>query len=365
MTVLKNTLLGTPRALPFPETSSQENSLQAKIPFTRGEILHGRILKVLAEGEVLMSARGRTFQAYTESPLAIGGSHQFQVEAVGETIVLRRLGGERMERLSPLRLWASSRMDREELSKILAELAALRDSKSFPQGIRSLLQKLGSLFPTLVYEGPTKSGEKWIYQCLLASGLFWEHKILRHLLGARGNQGKIPFMRDLKGALLSLLKECDAGSEDFTQVGPLMQKIEKALTLLEQDQFLNLLTLREGWGWSWLIPGDGSGGLRKAEVFGKRSSGGNGYHLFMCLDLSVLGKLDTEVFLMGPSVDIRFILEDEEKASMASENVKWIETGLKAAGLSLSRAAFEVREGSGGIPPLFDAAGTTSIHVVI
>ena len=364
MTVLKHTLLGTPRAHPSPEISSRENPLQAKIPFTRGEILHGRILKVLAEGEVLISTRGKTFQAYTESPMAMGESHRFQVETVGATIVLRRLGGERIEKLSPLRLWASSRMGREELSRILGELAALRDSKSFPQGLRSLLQNLSSLLPTLVYEGPTKSGEKWIYQCLLASGLFWEHKILRTLLGAKAGQGKMPFTRDLKGILLALLKECDAGSEDFAQAGPLMQRIEQALTLLEQDQFLNLLTLREGWGWSWLIPGDRSGELRKAEVFGKRSSVGNGYHLFMCLDLSILGKLDTDVFLMGPSVDIRFILEDEEKATMASESVKWIETGLRAVGLNLSRVAFEVRNGRSEIPPLFDVAGTTSIHVV-
>jgi hypothetical protein len=229
------------------------------------------------------------------------------------------------------------------MGTILAELASAHRLKGLSQSSRQALEGLRHLLPTVIFKNPQQAGNEWLARGIAASGMFWENKLTHHILTREGRPLTPLAAQDLKGTLLVLLAALKKEFSSQSKVESLIGQVNEVLHLIENDQTLNSMALRNGWGWYYLIPGLPETGLRQAEVFGRRLQSEEGFHLHIYLDLTALGKMDVTLFLAESRVSIHIRMDDAQKADFVSENLKYLESSINAKGLSVGALQCEVR----------------------
>lgn len=348
-----------------PTTGPEKRVSQRGLNFRVGDIFSGRVVRRYSGGDVIVSARGRQFRASTVLDLGEGEKHTFQVKSSGEGIELKVLDGEVLRGQSPLQLWASSRMARDRLITILSDLAASRNMKNLPPEAGTALRDLSRHFPTMVYREPSAEGARWLTSALLGSGLFLENKVARCLLGEKPRPWKKILSEDLKGLLLTLEQTMSGGEPELKPWDPLLLKIREALHLIEQEQMLNLCSLKEGVGWFWFIPGLKENGLTRAEVFAGRDPSQEGIRFSLFLELSRLGAMEAEIFAVASHVDVKIWLDEEKKADFVNRHLPLLAEALQESGMRPASLSCGVRERT-DLNPFGDGRwAVPSIHVVI
>ena len=68
---------------PLPQHTIPNNPFQADLKFKPGEILKGTVIRKFPGGELLVSAEGKQFRAYTALNLIEGDRQYFQVKTLG------------------------------------------------------------------------------------------------------------------------------------------------------------------------------------------------------------------------------------------------------------------------------------------
>ena len=228
------------------QSTKIQNPLLRELNLKAGDIFKGTVLQKFPQGEVFISAQGQQFRAYTGLNLNEKGEHHFQVRSLGTTIELKVLDGVISKSASPLQLWASGRVTRDQLSNILQTLSGTHTLKGLTPSSREALRGLSQLTPSIIFGDQGADTKMWVSRFLAGSGLFWESKVVRCLLGDKTTTWKALMSRDLKGTLLSLLKTLQAEKQDGEQLKKIVADVEQAIHLIEEDQILNLSSMREG-----------------------------------------------------------------------------------------------------------------------
>jgi hypothetical protein len=334
-------------------------------PFKPGQRITGNLLGTLEDGRVIVSSEGKAFAAVTQTPLAQGVPHRFQVVSTTPRIHLKVLGKETLDTPSSLQIWNSTRGLKERLAGIFKEITEFTDRKDLPQGARSPLEALAKVLSEVLYS-PDKADGGRLFRVLASCGIFWEQKVAAHLLRKTlsGPQG-FELEGDLKGALLSLLKGLEGESAGGKGIESLMERLRDLLQMVEKDQQLNLALLREGLGGYGFIPGEGEKGFRKGELFLRKGGNPEGLFLSLSLDFTSLGRMDVNLSLIESSLDIHFFMEDEASALLVRENLSFLEGVLRGTGLEVRGLTCGIRDPEGVLPfPSGDAA-SSSIHVIM
>ena len=139
-------------------------------------------------------------------------------------------------------------MTRDQLVGILEKLSHAPTLKDLPESSKQALQRLAQLTPSLIFNNKIADPQAWISRFLTGSGLFWENKVVRYLRGNRASSWKTIQANDLKGTLLFLLRTCQSEKSGKAALNEIIADIEQALYLIEEDQVLNLSSIREGMG---------------------------------------------------------------------------------------------------------------------
>ena len=344
----------------------QKIPFQAEGKFRPGEIFRGAVIQKYPGGEVLVSAKGKQFLAHTKLHITEGDRYDFQVKSMGTRIELKVLSGEGLKLQSPIHIWASNRLARDKLANILLELSKAQNLKGLTPGSRQVFRALSQHFPALVYSKPGNDDILWLSRNLMGSGLFWEKRIARHLLGEKSKPWKKLSVSDIKGILLSLAKNLKVEEQDHHSES-LAHKIKQALTLIEQNQFQNLSSIREGLGWFWFIPGLAEGGIRKAEVFIKKKETGKKIDFSMFIDFTRLGQMEVSVSIVESLIGVHILVEDGEKAEIVNRNLQLLKTSLENAGMVPGSISCDIKENqASGIIPFSDGEiPARVIHLVI
>ncbi|MBW2609903.1 MAG: hypothetical protein JRC68_06130 [Deltaproteobacteria bacterium] len=349
------------------QRTALNSHLQADLKFKPGEILKGTVIQKFPGGEVLIAAKGKLFRAYTELNLMEGNKHNFQVKTVGPKIELKVLDGMIHKLGSPIQIWSSNRVARAGLASILLELSKAHNLSGLSRGLSQALKNLNQLFPSIVYNNQGDDSSLWASRSLLGSGLLWENKIVRYLLGKKNMPLKRLTASDLKGLLLSIGKIFSSEKQDHDHLRPLAVKIRQALFLIEQDQLLNVSSLREGLGWFWFISGLEEDGFRNAELFVKENESGDEIHFSMFLEFTRLGKMEVDASIIESVLGVKIRVEDTEKANFVTEHLPILEKGLQNTSLVTGSIVCDVKESQdldfnpfpgGGMP-------SPSVHIVI
>ncbi|MBN2124028.1 MAG: flagellar hook-length control protein FliK [Deltaproteobacteria bacterium] len=318
---------------------------EGNLRFQAGDLFRGTVLRSYPGGEVLVAAGGKEFRARTELHLVEGSTYRFQVKTTGERTELKVLDEGPLRLRSPLHLWVSSRSIRNRLADGLLRLSAARNLKHLPPDARLALRDVHRLLPALIYRAPNGDQAQWVSRFLLGSGLFWENKVARFLLGEEAASPNRLQEKDLKALLLILDRNLALkGGSNQQALGPLSETIREALSLVEQDQFLNLSSHQEDIGWYWCIPGSEDEGFRKAEVFLEREREEEEIRLFMYLDFTRLGEVEAEVCMLGSNLSLRLAVEDEEREAFVSRELPLLGASLQALGLRPTTMHCSVRE---------------------
>ncbi|RLB16121.1 MAG: hypothetical protein DRG82_10000 [Deltaproteobacteria bacterium] len=301
-----------------------------KIQFIPGQIFQGKVIHQKANGSLLVTTGGKTFEARTAVSLAEGKSYSFLVRKGAPWIELKVMGNGDSGLVPAGKKWISGQKNRLLFGRLLGELAS-------SQGLKNLK----NLLPVLLYQGPAQADALWLSRNVLSSGIFWENKVFRYLLGRVDDPVTAVRENDFKGMLLFLKQEIDGSSlpepERLVQMG----RIDHLLLLLENHQELNLEALRNGWGWYWFLPGGDQSGLLHGELFGRKGEEDDFHHVHMDLFFSRLGGIHADCALRKRSVGLSLQVTDESVGRFLEKNIALLKKAIEKRGLSVTRITCE------------------------
>ena len=353
--------------VPSFDNTFSKTPLPRESRFKEGEVFKGTVIRDYGGGEVLVVSRGKQFRAHTELNLREGEDHCFQVKTVGRRIELTVLGDARTRVLTPAHLLAAGRAGREKLFHILTELSTGHALKGLHPETRLALKNCTQFLPSIITHDPKGDQGQWISRYFLGNGLFWENKVARFLMTGKGGPWKSLSSMDLKGSLLALNNNLMVEERDHPEVASLSHKVREAISLIEQDQFMNLSLVREDGGLFLFVPGYAEDGFKQGELYVKGGKGSKGVSVSMHLEFTWLGRVDVAVTLVESLVTVQILLEDEERAGLVTANLPALEAGLKDTGLALGSLGCRVRESRARdeMPLLEEDIAGHSIDVVI
>jgi hypothetical protein len=353
--------------VPSLEKPFSKTSLPRESRFKEGEVLKGTVIQNYGGGEVLVVSRGKQFRAHTALNLTVGEEHRFQVKAVGKRIELAVLSDARTKPLSPAHLWAAGREGRDRLSQILTELSAGHALKCLQPETRVALKGLAQFLPAIISNDSKGDQAQWMSRTFLGNGLFWENKVARFVMTGKGGPLKTLSATDLKGSLLALNKILMVEEQDHPEIASLSRKVTEAVSLIEQEQILNLSLLREDGGVLLFVPGHAEDGFKQGELYVKGAKGSEGVSISMHLEFTWLGQVDVAVTLVESLLTVQILLEDGERAGLVTTNLPVLEAGLKETGFVLGSLGCRVREGEARdeIPAQEEDTAGHSVDVVI
>ncbi len=301
----------------------------------RGETFRGTVSQVRESGEVTVLARGSKLTAFATTRLQPGRSYLFMVDRAGRRTVLHVLEGREPPQNQPLRLWAEGRGARMSLGRTLASLADASKRGELPARALSSLEALRNRLPALVYQGGTERPVDWTGRQLLRSGMFLEHRLARLIVQGKEGSFQRVALSDLKG-ILSALREGLRQAENTHEAARAMTaRVDQAFHLIENDQLLNLSSLKENLGWYWFIPGRDEEGFKGADIFVEQPGDEEqGIRLALSVEFTTLGRLDA-LLLLNPSsvLGVRLTVGDSEAAGMMNAHMWELTRSLEEAGI--------------------------------
>lgn len=358
----------TPRSTPSPskvEGGTATAAQPRESLFRISEIFFATVDRILSPGAALISAKGQRFTASTEAPLREGGLYCLQVKAVHPRVVLRTVRAPENRGPGAFEIWAQGGAARGRLGAVLQDLARSRDLAQLSEGVRAEVRKLEDLLRVLLYPGPDRADGKWVEQAFMASGIFWEERLLRQSGERRRAGGHLPVHQsDLKGLLVKLIVSLEGLASEGDALSSLSDKAKEALECIRDQQLLNLHGGPHGW--YGFLPGSDDAAFRQAEFFGKSLPDNGEHRLSLQMEFSRLGRVEADLTL-GP-FGLRCVLraEDRERAAMISNHLGDLEASLrKRAGISLSVLRCELKEGDKPPDFVWDPGTPPAIDIVI
>ena len=322
----------------------QIKSNQVDPQFKNNEFLEGKVIKRLTGNTFLLTAKGRQFQAYSRIPLGEGNKYYFQVKTLGSHIELKVLENLLNKTSSSTLTWPSDITAADKLIKRLKDISGFNTFKGLSKETVMLLKNIKTFSVPALLKGQGEGYNLLVTRNILGGGLFWESKIIRHLLTNRGGSWKGLISSDLKGLLLQLQKKLEGENQAQVDIKSLAIKVKHALTLIEQEQLLNISTIKEGLGWLFHLYGLPGESFKNAELFIKKRNKNQGLFFSVLLELSQLGNVEFNVSLIESVLGLNIKVEDNEKVDFMRENIPMLEESLKYLGITIGNIACETGE---------------------
>ncbi len=342
---------------------------RSTLPLMSGEVVKGKVLEVLSDGDVSIRIKNRIIKAKTGIPLSKGDLLTLKVAIDTNEIRLRlveRTDGNRVLSTGILQSLVDSL---KEPATNLHELMALKSFlERFPGSLSEGFPELAALkgFLPLI---TAVSGDT-LHYFIESGGLFYESRLRGFLLpflkGGRpegsGERVRQPYMteehrtdnwylekgvrrlveRDLKGALLrarlvlgnSLLRK--ALIESNIEPGEMTKVIDKLLNQIEHYQLKSKLSgaVQTAMPFLW-------DGLKGGEIIirGERGNnsglGGGSCSCVINLDLERGGRLVVHILMQNGRFDISLSGDNSAFLHVVKEGIRVLEEGFAISGLKL------------------------------
>jgi hypothetical protein len=259
-------------------------------------------------------------------------------------------------------------MPRNRLTDILADLSNPLNFTPLSGKMTRAFIRIHHYLNSFNYNKPGDKNSLWITRGILNSGLFWENKVLQYLLHKKNGPWKNLISSDLKGLLLFLENGIQGETRNSDDIKLLELKIKQALNIIEQDQFINLSSIKEGLGWLLNIPCIGKDGFRRSEIFIKKNKKGECVSFIIFLELTRLGIIEINVSLIESLIGINLFAEDSGKVAFINDNIHMLEESLKDLGISIDAIHCDIKKIQDDIDSdliQIDTYHEPSMHLVI
>lgn len=332
------------------------------LPFLPGDRFSAKVLSVLPEGRAILLVNGRPLEVLSTVRLREGRSHQFMVQAAGPGTLLRVLDAGGSDIPPALRALATMDLVMPRIGKGLDDLMGHMASMTLSAKSRQVLSELRGVADQVLYRSGREDGQ-WFLKSLGASGIFWENKVARYLLGPGRRAVRPQGDQDLKAVLYRLAKGLGEEALEATEKRRSAQMIENMIQLIEKEQLISLSAEKLGWQWCWILPGHEAAPFGGGQIFGGKGRNGDGIHLAMRLAFSIVGQVEAEVSLHGSALSVQMTVEDDEKLGAVMDDLEDLRRRLEGSGMKVARLSCEVRpQGQAASSVLQDLEG--AVHLV-
>ncbi len=325
------------------KASPGNNNKKMDISLKNGTMIKATVTQKLRDGDFIIVSGDKNIRAHSAVSLKEGQSYDFIVLSAKNKIELKVLGennmveGNRQGMLSPVNNLG------QRITQALSAALNFQSIKNFPNHISGLIARLHDLLNYPISAKNISEVLTWVKRNIQGSGIFWETKVLHLLTGKKGDMPKDMTDMDLKGILLRLLKSLEKSHDDHEGIKTMTVKIREALSLIEQEQVMNINSLREGFGWFVHLPIIDNDDFLSSDLMIKEDSEGI-FHFSLFLDMRFSGKMDIDVSVIKETARIRMDVENEKTKNVILENINELEKVFRDMGLKTRKIHCEVKE---------------------
>jgi hypothetical protein len=328
--------------------------------FRPGELIKGTVIRQYPGKEVLITAKGRQFLAYTDLELTEGKKYNFQVKSSGSKIILALVNKNIHQTAAKIPINSPRQLSGKELIDIFRLLSKGLNTDVLSKDGKQIATSLQQLFSSILFNDKTAADESLIPRLINSSGLFWENKVIKYLMGDKTGSWKDFLSTDLKGLLLSLKKSLLSSYQKHEGIEKLIEKVESGISFIEQEQVQNLLNLKENAAWFFFIPVLIEDGFQNGEFVLKRNQEEEESCFLVQLEFSELGKIEFDVSIIKSVIRIRVLAEDSERTAYVNDHIETLTEALRSLGLTIGSISCEEKREN---VPLDDQSA--SLHLVI
>jgi hypothetical protein len=322
------------------------------IPFTKGEVVQGRVIRPVPPSHVLLLFGEEQITARTSVFLQAGQIGLFKVEQVSPQCVLKlvepRIGD--LDRVDGLLTRNTLRESPyKNLIKILAPFMRSGEQSALSK-VPNMLVRWWGLLSRISFSSEQVHHGQFLKSFIDGSGMTWEHKLKSFLLSEFQSTNNLDALieHDLKGLALKTL--ADGGANKFVSA----EAISRFVDSLEQFQLLNVSRL-EGQGRLFFtipvqfhdqfsfgellieLPQEGAG--EEADRDGDKV-----LRVSLLLQMSCLGPVRADASVFQKGVRVSFWVCEEEIQSFLNYYAGLLKYQLQRHGLSLLEVTFRLEE---------------------
>jgi hypothetical protein len=313
------------------------------IPLKQGAIINGTVLTRLKDGEFIISSGGKNFRAHSSLALKEGQKYDFHILSTKDRIELRVVSEDSKVTKNIAGFISSANTIGQKLTQALSNAIHLPSIKNLPTQVSGLINKLQEILNHPISTKDIPQIVSWVTKNIQGSGIFWETKLLSLITGKKGMVPKELADQDVKAILLNIFKNIEKNLEEKEGVKALSINVREALNLIEQEQLMNLDTMRDGIGWFVNLPFVNNEDFLSSELFIKKSKEG-GLHFSMLLDMTFTGRMNVDALMLDKTASILINVENEKTRDIIAENAHELEQAFKEAGFMIGKIRCEVKE---------------------
>ncbi len=313
------------------------------IPLKQGALIKGTVIQKLKNGDFIISSGGKSFRAQSSVPLKDNKKYDFIVLSSKDKIVLKVLEADNRTAGNIIKLISSANIVGRKVTDALSVLVHPQSIKNLPSQAKVLIAKLQDMVNFPVFKKDISEILPWVIKNIKGSGIFWEAKVLQLLTGKKAVMPKQLVDTDLKGLLLKLLKNIEKNSGDQEGMKDVAVKVREVLNHIEQEQIMNINTMREDLGWFMHLPFINDENFLSSEFYVKENKEG-ALHFSLFLDMSFTGKMNIDVSIIKDTLGIQIDVEKEETKNFIMEGISELEYAFRDLGINTSNIRCEVKK---------------------
>jgi hypothetical protein len=317
-----------------PNTTSLDWGSSALPALELGQEIDAVVLQLLPGDRLLLELGGQQVEAESPSGLSVGQRLLLRVDELQPQLVLHITELEPTIEAEAARLLRTLLPAHADAGALLEHLDSLLQSEESPP-IGGALIKLKEAITMLLSDGapPTPERLKNLFQ---DGGIYYEAKLL-HAAKEDAQSLRAVAGGDLKGLLLSALKETEAGAfpAEFKNA------ISAQLNNLETQQAVNLLAQLDSGAFQFQIPFFTGAGFSTAALSVERDGKGGkesrdsvtgGYNLLFLLDLENFGRTRIDAHVTEKQLRVIFYVDRESSIMLLRQELPSFRETLLAMG---------------------------------
>jgi hypothetical protein len=322
-------------------SASQKETFIAKL--AAGELLSGKVEKVLSKTTFLLNVKGMKVVAESMTPLKPGQQIQARMVQVQPQVVMNLVTEAIPEQkaLALIRSYLPLQINWGELIEGLKGLLGDKDLYLLETVVdKELLGKMISSLSTLSFDKDKAGDSEKIKQFIEHSGLLYESKLKQTILSEESSPKHLEKVmeKDLKGLLLKLSQKLEEvsgkqnGERDAVlrgKVEELLKTVNSSIKRIELHQLVNYSTTKNDQQLVLQIPLALPEGIKTAELYirngQQRSKKGKdtkeNFYIVFLLNMRSLGGLRIDAHLSKKKIDCKIQVDNRETANFITQHL--------------------------------------------
>jgi hypothetical protein len=323
------------------------------IPLAIGEKLDIRVIDYGRDNKLLLQVKNSTFSADSQMPLQIGDKLTVRVDQLNPSITLRIIGVEDKDAARLNEFVRFYRTNPGAMKEMLVTAGDMINGEALKEPTTHIsnnnIQALQKILDQIVISRANVANPLFARDAVSALGLTLERKLTKALSDPallHDDDGN-PNLKETLLKLSSELQEAQTHSGPVDKVamkntGALSMFVDRALTIIESLQVVNILAQEQDGLCLFQIPFQCTDGLRMQDVFIEKDrsasaeAGDESYRVVLFLDMDALGDFAVDAGVKNGSLTCAFKSRNQDILDFISPLLPDLKEKLEGIGYRVS-----------------------------